>query len=120
GSMLGRAACTARTLRFAALARARGIPARLVTGFRVNDGRLVRHRWAIVAVEGIWLAVDPTHGEAPAEARLVGLAIHGTRTAELALADDVAFAGLAHIRAQACADQALSARPCAPSSLRSP
>lgn len=118
--MLGRGDCTAHALLFAALARARGIPTRLVTGFRVNDGRLVRHRWAIVAVEGIWLAVDPTHGEAPAAARLVGLAIHGTRTAELALADDVAFAGLGQVRAQACADTALSARPCAPSSLRTP
>lgn len=118
--MLGRGDCTAHALLFAALARARGIPARLVTGFRADGGRLVRHRWAIVAVEGSWLAVDPTHGEAPSAARLVGLAVHGTRTAELALADDVAFAGLAQIRAQACAHPALSARPCVPSSLRTP
>lgn len=123
--MLGRGDCSAHAVLFAGLARARGIPVRLVTGLRVDHDRLVRHRWAIVAVDGVWIAVDPTHGEAPASSRLIGLAVHGTRTAELALADEVAFAGLGRARAVACAaadpgEDAFSAPPCAPSSLRSP
>ncbi|HWN71243.1 MAG TPA: transglutaminase domain-containing protein [Haliangium sp.] len=126
--MLGRGDCTAHAVLFAGLARASGIPVRLVTGLRVAGDRLIRHRWAIVAVDGAWIAVDPTHGEAPASARLIGLAVHGTRTAELALADDVAFAGLSRIRAYACPSSEagdgdggeLSARPCARSRLRTP
>lgn len=108
----GRGDCTAHSLLFAALAQARGIPTRLVTGYRLDGARLVRHRWALVAVDGVWIAVDPTYGEAPAAPRLLGLAIHGPRMAELALADDLAFAGLAGARARACAP-ALSDRPCA-------
>jgi hypothetical protein len=132
--MLGRGDCSAHAVLFAGLARARGIPVRLVTGLRVEGDRLIRHRWAIVAVDGAWIAVDPTHGEAPASPRLIGLAVHGTRTAELTLADDVAFAGLSRIRAYSCpttetsdvedggdADfRALSAPPCARSRLRTP
>ena len=113
----GRGDCTAHSLLFAALAQARGISSRLVTGYRLDRDRLVRHRWALVAVDGVWIAVDPTHGEAPAAPRLVGLAIHGPRAAELALADDLAFAGLAGARARACAP-ALSGRPCARSTPR--
>jgi Transglutaminase-like superfamily len=123
--MLGRGDCSAHAVLFAGLARARGIPVRLVTGLRVDGDRLIRHRWAVVAVDGAWIAVDPTHGEAPASARLIGLAVHGTRTAELALADEVAFAGLSRIRAYACPssqddDGELSAPPCARSRLRTP
>lgn len=123
--MLGRGDCSAHAVLFAGLARARGIEVRLVTGLRVDQDRLVRHRWAIVAVDGVWIAVDPTHGEAPSSARLIGLAVHGTRTAELALADEIAFAGLSRIRAFACpwpedGVAGLSAPPCALSSLRNP
>jgi hypothetical protein len=130
--VLGRGDCSAHAVLFAGLARARGVPVRLVTGLRVDHDRLVRHRWAIVAVDGAWIAVDPTHGEAPSSARLLGLAVHGTRTAELAMADEVAFAGLSRIRAYACPTpeldglagggdgNQLSARLCAPSSLRTP
>jgi hypothetical protein len=123
--LLGRGDCSAHAVLFAGLARARGIPVRLVTGLRVDHDRLVRHRWAIVAVDGVWIAVDPTHGEAPASARLIGLAVHGTRAAELALADEVAFAGLGRARAYGCPEPELaggeiSGPPCAPSSLRTP
>lgn len=118
--MSGRGDCTAHAVLFAALAHARGIPVRLVTGFRVDEDRLVRHRWAIVAVDGTWIAVDPTFGEAPSSPRLIGLAVHGTRTAELTLADEVAFAGLSRIRALACPADGLSARRCGQSRLRSP
>jgi hypothetical protein len=116
--LLGRGDCSAHAVLFADLARARGIPVRLVTGFRVEGDRLLRHRWAIVAVDGSWIAVDPTYGEAPASPRLIGLAVHGTRTAELALADEVAFAGLSRIRAYACPEPELNAPLCVPSRLR--
>lgn len=118
--MSGRGDCTAHAVLFAALARARGIPVRLVTGFRVDEDRLVRHRWAIVAVEGSWIAVDPTYGEAPSSPRLIGLAVHGTRTAELTLADEVAFAGLSRIRALACPEPGVNAPLCGRSRLRTP
>ncbi len=118
--MSGRGDCTAHAVLFAALARARGIPVRLVTGFRVDGDRLVRHRWAIVAVDGSWIAVDPTYGEAPSSPRLLGLAVHGTRTAELTLADEVAFAGLSRIRAFACPEPELNAPLCGRSRLRTP
>ncbi|ACY18097.1 transglutaminase domain-containing protein [Haliangium ochraceum] len=118
--MLGRGDCTAHALLFAELARARGIPARLVTGYRIDGARLLRHRWAIVALDGEWIAVDPTYGEAPAAPRLIGLAVHGPRAAELAMADEAAFAGLARVRAFACPSAEISARLCDPSSLRIP
>lgn len=55
---------------FVLLARSRGVPARYVTGFRVNEYNpwgqwsVVRgrdaHAWAEVALEGDWVEVDPT------------------------------------------------------------
>ncbi len=41
------------------------------------------------------VAVDPTFGEAPAApGRLLGLAVHGSAPGEIALAAELAFAGL--------------------------
>jgi transglutaminase-like putative cysteine protease len=97
---LGRGDCTTHAVLFAALARARGITARLVTGYRLDGRRLVRHRWAVAAVDGAWIAVDPAHGEAPAAARLLGLAIHGAAASELAVVDELAFADMGAARAR--------------------
>ncbi len=91
---LGRGDCTAHATLFAALAQSRGISTRLVTGYRLDGRRLVRHRWALAAVDGHWMAVDPAHAEAPTRPRLLGLAIHGTSAAEIAVVDDLAFAGM--------------------------
>lgn len=96
---LGRGDCTTHATLFAALARTRHIPVRLVTGYRLDAGRLVRHRWAIARVDGMWMAVDPTYGEAPALPRLLGLAVHDDSTADMAMVDDVAFAGFGSARA---------------------
>lgn len=90
---LGRGDCTAHATLFYELARARAVPARLVTGYRVDGDRLIRHRWALAAVDGAWLAVDPTHGEMPAQAQLFGLAVHGPSAADLAIVDETAFSG---------------------------
>ncbi len=100
--LMGRGDCTTHALAFAAFAQEQGLAVRLVTGFRLDErGVLVRHRWAIVAVDGRWVAVDPTFGEAPAAARLLGLAVHAAAPAELGIAGDLAYAGLDRTRARA-------------------
>jgi hypothetical protein len=64
--------CTEHALLFTALARASGIPARLVHGLVATgdeDGRaLFWHEWAEIRVGGAWVAVDPTFGQAVADA----------------------------------------------------
>lgn len=83
--------CTTHALRFAAEAADAGIATRVVTGLRVESGSLVRHRWVVAWTGARWIAVDPTYAESPAAPRLIGLAVHGPRAAELALADAVVF-----------------------------
>ncbi len=94
--------CTTHALLFIALAEDAKIEAQLVTGFRLEPGRLVRHRWAIAWTGSRWMPVDPTYGEAPVRSLLLGLAIHGARVEEVALADEVTFAGTgsAHAKIQ--------------------
>jgi transglutaminase-like putative cysteine protease len=86
--------CTTHALRFAALAAEARIPARVVTGLRLDEGALVRHRWNLAWTGARWITVDPTFDEAPASAALVGLAVHGARAADLAAADATVFDGL--------------------------
>jgi transglutaminase-like putative cysteine protease len=52
---------------FVALARASGVPARIVTGFVYADGKFYSHVWPEVMLRG-WVAVDPTFGQLPADA----------------------------------------------------
>ncbi len=89
--------CTTFALAYAALAGTRAIPTLVVTGFRVDGDRLVRHRWAVSWTGGAWIAVDAAFGAVPAGGDLVGLAIHD--------ADDVGLvageAALTHVRAAA-------------------
>ncbi|MBK9031585.1 MAG: transglutaminase domain-containing protein [Myxococcales bacterium] len=86
--------CTTHALQFVARADDAGIPTRVVTGLRRDGDRLVRHRW-VVAWTGLrWMTVDPTYGESPAAPALIGLAVHGPRAADLAMADAVVFDGL--------------------------
>jgi len=82
--------CTTFALSYAALAAARAIPTRVVTGFRVDGDRLIRHRWAVSWTGRTWIAVDAAFGAVPAGGDLVGLAIHdaddlGLVTGEAAL-----------------------------------
>ena len=67
--------CTTYALAYAALAIARGIPTRIVTGLRVDGDRLVRHRWAVSWTGRAWIAVDAAFGDVPAGGKLVGLAV---------------------------------------------
>lgn len=65
---------------YVALARVRGIPARLVVGFRAPTGTTVVSNgdvlaWPEVAVEGVgWVPLDPTGTAAPGAAAGAGLA----------------------------------------------
>lgn len=90
---LGRGDCTAHASLLAALATARGIETRLVTGYRLDNAVLVRHRWLVARLPSGWVTVDPTYGEAPARGRLIGLATHTGSAADLAMVDELAFAG---------------------------
>jgi transglutaminase-like putative cysteine protease len=89
--------CTTFALAYAAFAGERAIPTRLVTGFRIDGDRLVRHRWAVSWAGRAWIAVDAAFGAALAGGDLVGLAVHD--------ADDVGLlageAALTHVRTAA-------------------
>jgi hypothetical protein len=75
--------CTTYALAYAALATERGIPTRIVTGFRVDASHLIRHRWAVSWTGRSWIAVDAAFGAAPAGGDLVGLAVHDADDAGL-------------------------------------
>jgi hypothetical protein len=100
GAPLGAAAsaatagdCTTYALAYAAHAAELGIPTRVVTGFRVDGARLVRHRWAVSWTGRAWIAVDAAFGAAPAGGDLIGLAVHDPDDAGL-VAGEAALARL--------------------------
>jgi len=64
--------CHEHTVLFTALARSAGIPTRMVAGLVYYDGRLYYHAWPEVWL-GAWIPVDPTFGQAPADATHLGL-----------------------------------------------
>jgi hypothetical protein len=59
--------CNEHTQLFVALARAAGIPARVVAGMAYVDGKFYYHAWPEVLLRH-WVAVDPTFGQFPADA----------------------------------------------------
>ncbi len=70
--------CTEHALLFVALARAAGIPAREVSGLVYMGDRFQRfgwHAWAEVALDGRWVQVDPSWGEAMANATHLTLGV---------------------------------------------
>jgi hypothetical protein len=89
----GRGDCTAHAIVLQRDLEDHGYEARLVTGFVVDTGALRRHRWVVVRVGATWVPLDPMYDEAPASARHLALAVHGSAPDELAFVDDVAFAG---------------------------
>jgi hypothetical protein len=52
--------CTEHAVLLAALARAQGIPARVVTGLVYFDGKFLYHMWTEVSIDGRWIPVDGT------------------------------------------------------------
>jgi hypothetical protein len=106
----GRADCVGHAALFSALARARGHDVRLVTGYRLDGRRLVRHAWAVAA----GVAIDPTIGDLALPGRYLPLAVHGSAAAEVALAAELAYAGLTGARARFSAPRSARSTPRTP------
>lgn len=74
--------CNEHTVLYVALARALGIPARINVGLAYVRGAFYYHAWAEVYLDegggrGLWLPVDPTFNQFPADATHVRLARGG-------------------------------------------
>lgn len=93
--------CTTFALAYAALATRRAIPTRVVTGLRVDGGRLVRHRWAVSWTGTRWIAIDAAFGAVPAGGNLIGLAVHDADDAGLVAGE----AALTRVRAASWASR---------------
>lgn len=78
------------------LARASGIPARVVTGVAVLSEGVFAHCWSELWL-GRWVAVDPTFGQVPASASLIRINI-GERSRPLDLLPLVASARFLPLR----------------------
>jgi transglutaminase-like putative cysteine protease len=75
--------CNEHAQLFVALARAAGIPARVVAGLAFIAGKFYYHAWPEVFLAD-WVAVDPTFGQFPADAAHLRFVIGGLgRQAEL-------------------------------------
>lgn len=71
--------CNEHAVLYIALARASGVPTRLVTGLAYTSGQFYYHAWAEVWL-GRWVAVDPTFGQFPADPLHVRLLTGGLET----------------------------------------
>ena len=74
--------CNEHTALYVAMARALGIPARIAVGLVFVRGAFYYHAWPEVYIDegggrGLWLPVDPTLNEFPADATHVRLARGG-------------------------------------------
>jgi hypothetical protein len=74
--------CNEHTILYVAMARALGIPSRIAVGLVYLHGAFYYHAWPEVYLEdppgrGLWLPVDPTLNEFPADATHVRLARGG-------------------------------------------
>lgn len=65
--------CNEHAVLLAALARALGLPARVVAGLVYADGAFLYHAWNEVWVGSGWLSVDPAFDQAPADATHIKL-----------------------------------------------
>ena len=75
--------CNEHAQLYIALARAAGIPARVVAGLAYLDGKFYYHAWPEIYLRD-WVAVDPTFGQFPADASHLRLVVGGLgRQAEL-------------------------------------
>lgn len=64
--------CNEYTVLYTALARALGLPAKMKAGLVYQNGRFFYHAWPEVYL-GEWVAMDPTFGQAPADATHIPL-----------------------------------------------
>ena len=70
--------CNEHAILFAALARAIGMPTRIVAGLVYQDERFAWHAWNEVATAEGWLSVDPTWAQMPADVGHLRLVSGGT------------------------------------------
>jgi len=68
--------CNEHTVLYVAMARALGLPARTAVGLVYTNGAFFYHAWPEVWL-GEWVAVDPTFGQAPADAAHIRFVIGG-------------------------------------------
>lgn len=64
--------CNEHTTLYVALARSQGLPARIIVGLVYKQGSFYYHAWPEVFV-GKWIAIDPTLGQFPADAKYLRL-----------------------------------------------
>lgn len=64
--------CNEHTTLFVALARAIGLPSRILVGIVYRQGAFYYHAWPEVFA-GKWIAIDPTLGEFPVDAKYIRL-----------------------------------------------
>ena len=74
--------CNEHTALYVAMARAAGIPSRIAVGLAYTRGAFFYHAWPEVYIDegrgrGLWLPVDPTFNQFPADATHVRLARGG-------------------------------------------
>lgn len=81
-----RAECQGHAYLYAALARASGIPTRVVNGLVYSEDvkGFLYHSWAESLVGSDWIGVDPTLGESPTDATHIEL-VEGEQLADLLL-----------------------------------
>jgi transglutaminase-like putative cysteine protease len=79
----GKGNCQAHARLYLALARAAGIPSRMVSGLVwVPEKGFLYHSWAESLADGNWISIDPTFGQVPADATHVKL-VEGDSTDDL-------------------------------------
>ncbi len=59
--------CNEHAILFAALARNRGIPTKIVAGVMFHAGKFYYHAWNEVCIGGTWISIDTTRNQIPAD-----------------------------------------------------
>ncbi|MFZ3209517.1 MAG: transglutaminase domain-containing protein [Geobacteraceae bacterium] len=81
---VGRGNCQSHARLYASLARAAGVPSRIVSGLVYMDGQgFLYHSWAESHLKSGWVAVDPTFGQVPIDATHLKL-VEGDSPADMA------------------------------------
>lgn len=71
--------CNEHAVLFAALARSVGIPVRIVAGVTLLERAFYYHAWNEVCVDGIWISLDTTLNQLPADLGHIRFVSGGTR-----------------------------------------
>ena len=72
--------CNEHAVLFAALARAVGLPTRVVAGLVYQDGSFLYHAWDEVWLGDAWLSVDTTFDQMPVDVTHIKLVVGGPET----------------------------------------